>query len=232
MKLQVRRATPEDVGTVVDILAEAAKWLASRGICQWPEHGFPASDVAERIKREEMHLVYLAGEPVATIAIDWADSYFWAFTDDDAVYVHRLAVRRQWAGQQIGERLLDWAADQAIAAGRTWVRLDCVADNKGLCQYYLDRGWTHVRDLTDEIGTESMFQRRAHPAKACATSRSASGAIAHAVETRCLRGSPPIMSPQSAERGPPTMRSTEPCGHVDLRRPAGPRSQRHAEVGC
>jgi|GEM_PF-6968699 len=41
------------------------------------------------------------------------------------------------------------------------VRLDCVTANQRLCRYYLERGWTHVRDITDEIGTESLFERSA-----------------------------------------------------------------------
>ncbi|WP_322749876.1 MULTISPECIES: GNAT family N-acetyltransferase [unclassified Frankia] len=161
MKLEIRRAGPEDLDAAVDILAEAARWLASRGIRQRPEHGFPATDVAERIERGEMYLARLDGDPVATIAIDWDDEYFWSSSDHDAVYVHRMAVRRRWAGRKIGERLLDWAAERTAIAGRAWVRLDCVTANVGLCQYYLDCGWTHVRDVTDEIGTESLFQRPA-----------------------------------------------------------------------
>jgi GNAT superfamily N-acetyltransferase len=161
LNLEISRAEQSDQGTVVDILAEAAGWLAGRGILQWPEHGFPATDVADRIQRGEIYLARLCCHPVATVAIDWSDEYFWGTSDNDAVYVHRLAVRRRWAGNKIGEYLLEWAAEQATAAGKTWVRLDCVAANERLCQYYLDRGWTHVRDVPFGNFTASLFQRLA-----------------------------------------------------------------------
>ncbi|WP_045876664.1 GNAT family N-acetyltransferase [Pseudofrankia sp. DC12] len=162
-QLAIRPASSDDVDTVAGILAEAARWLAARGIEQWPADGFPVADIRDRIARGETYVAEADGHAVATISLDWADPDMWgaAGTDGAAVYVHRLAVLRSAAGRRIGEQLLAWAAAQALAAGRAQVRLDCVTANAQLCRYYVDRGWTHVRDITDEIGTESLFQREA-----------------------------------------------------------------------
>jgi hypothetical protein len=54
-------------------LAEAAAWLSSRGIAQWPA-GFRAERSRRRIeqgiKQGTVFLAYAAGEPVATITVD------------------------------------------------------------------------------------------------------------------------------------------------------------------
>ena len=68
--------------------------------------------------------------------IVWPD-----ITDDDAVYVYNLAVRREWADRQLGRQLLDWVDDRALSLGRTRVRLDCFADNAFLGGYYTQAGF-------------------------------------------------------------------------------------------
>jgi GNAT superfamily N-acetyltransferase len=160
--LDLRLATTADLDVVVDILRDAARWLADRGIEQWPSDGFPAHTIAERIDRGETYLAEIDGMPVATVSIDWADPGMWGLiqgNDGLAAYAHRMAVRRAWAGQRLGEQLLDFVRRKARDAGRPLVRLDCVTANRALCRYYEARGWTHVRDITDEIGTESLFEQ-------------------------------------------------------------------------
>lgn len=158
--MEIRPANIGDLLTVQSILAEASAWLASRGIEQWPESGFPEEQTARRIRQGSVYLAFAAGEPVATITLDaWADPEFWD-TPDDAGYVHRLAVRRSWAGRGIGKALLDWAGQRVAESGGQWLRLDCMRDNKPLHDYYRHLGFEHVRDV--ELGhriSGSLFQR-------------------------------------------------------------------------
>ena len=163
--LDVRPAAVEDLETVQSILAEASTWLASRGIAQWPT-GFRKERSRRRIEQGieqgTVLLSFVQGEPVATITLDgWADPEFWD-ASDNAGYVHRLAVRRSWAGRGIGEALLDWAGQRVAERGGRWLRLDCMRDNKRLHAYYRRLGFEHVRDV--ELGhriSGSLFQRPA-----------------------------------------------------------------------
>jgi ribosomal protein S18 acetylase RimI-like enzyme len=56
--------------------------------------------------------------------------------------VYNLAIRRNWANQQLGSRLLEWASHRALVLGRKCVRLDCVAENTFLRDYYTRAGFT------------------------------------------------------------------------------------------
>jgi GNAT superfamily N-acetyltransferase len=126
------------------LLEEVADWLALRGINQWRPGSFRLSTdfYAQSIKQGEVHLAFSGGELVGTLRLLLREPIVWPeIVKDDAVYVYNLAVRRQWANQHLGGRLLEWAGDRASALGRTCLRLDCVADNAFLCRYYIQAGF-------------------------------------------------------------------------------------------
>lgn len=158
--LTIRAAAPEELDEVLDILSEAAAWLASRGIDQWPAR-FPRQQTAERIDRGDVYLALVDDEPAATITLDtWADPEFWDHPPDDAGYVHRMAVRRKYAGHSLGQTLLDWAGEHVAATGRRWLRLDCNKDNRQLQNYYLQLGFRHVADIDlPHRKSGSLFER-------------------------------------------------------------------------
>lgn len=80
----------------------------------------------------------VAGRAAATATVD-ADDPLWRDRPGRAHCVHRIAVRRGYAG--LGSRILSWVADRARAEGCEFVRLDCVADNAALVRYYLTQGF-------------------------------------------------------------------------------------------
>lgn len=165
----IRRAQAQDLDDVAEVLAEAAVWLGSQGLDQW-QYPVRREQVAESISRGECYIATSGqngrgSEVLATITVDdHADPEFWSPEDgpDEALYVHRLAVRRSAAGRELGAYLLDWAGGHAYAAGKKWLRLDAWRSNPGLLDYYAQRGWQHVR--TVELGhrkSGALFQRRA-----------------------------------------------------------------------
>jgi ribosomal protein S18 acetylase RimI-like enzyme len=157
--LEVHRAGQEDVDEVVGILSEAARWLAARGISQWPDP-FPRDRVAALAQQGDVHLARLDGETVATLALLWSDPTFWGDRPDDAGYVHALAVRRAHGGRGLGGRLLAWAEEQVAGAGREYLRLDCRAENGELRQYYERHGFEPRGEVAVDEFTSAMYERR------------------------------------------------------------------------
>jgi ribosomal protein S18 acetylase RimI-like enzyme len=153
-------AQPEDLPRYIDVLEEVAEWLAQRGIKQWRPGAFRLSVdfYAESIRRGEVHLAFCGDVLVGTLRLLLREPIVWPeVAEDDGVYVYSLAVRRDWADQQIGCRLLQWAGDRASSLGRMYVRLDCFADNAFLRDYYtragfVDRGEIDAR-FPAPIGT-------------------------------------------------------------------------------
>jgi GNAT superfamily N-acetyltransferase len=144
MDLDIRRAVDGDVEEVIDILAESAAWLKTRGMVQWPDR-FDQALIAATVERDELFVAADAGLTVATVTLQWSDPMFWG-ERDDAAFVHRLAVRRSHAG--IGLRLLDWAKQQTMLNGRQFLSLDCLATNARLRRYYEDLGFRPVGEVS------------------------------------------------------------------------------------
>lgn len=135
---------------MLDLLAEAAGWIrASTGIDQWPER-FPRQFIADLIEEGSVYVTFDDEQLVATLCVQWADPVFWPDADDDAVYVHRLVVKRSHAGRGIGEQLLAWAAELAAGAGRPFLRLDCMTENARLRRYYETLGFRHQGDVSGD----------------------------------------------------------------------------------
>ena len=62
---------------------------------------------------------------------------FWPdVPQDEATYIHRLAVRREFAGGRVSQFMLDWAAERTASLGRRFVRLDCDAARPQLRTVY------------------------------------------------------------------------------------------------
>lgn len=80
------------------------------------------------------------------------DPVFWPdVSHDNAAYVHRLAVRRRYAGRGLSFELLRWATDRTLASGRQFLRLDFEASRPRLREIYERFGFLHHSDA--QIGS-------------------------------------------------------------------------------
>ncbi|MFG2848289.1 GNAT family N-acetyltransferase [Kitasatospora sp. NPDC048296] len=147
--LEMRTATPDELPMVEGLLIGAGEWLAALGSDQWQ---FPPrrERLLDSMSRGECFLALRDGSPVGTLTVDeQADPEFWESGDEPeaALYVHRMAIARDVAGQAVGARMLDWAAARAAAAGKPRLRLDAWKTNPGLHRYYQGQGFTLVRTV-------------------------------------------------------------------------------------
>jgi len=166
----MRRAGREDIDVVLAMHAEASEWLSSKGKDQWQPDavGKKTKDrvrksIEKTVTDKTCWLAYINNEVVGTITVDSsADPEFWVEADDpaDAVYVHRMIVRREDSGQRIGKVLLALADQLARNAGRHWVRLDAWSTNEQLHKYYERMGFGNFRTLRcSHRGSGALFQR-------------------------------------------------------------------------
>jgi len=157
--VNVRRAQQEDAVTVAGLLDEATVWVNDLGFSQWPLP-FPRDQLAAAIGRGEVYVVESEdGEGVATVSMLPDDPEYWGDQPPDAFYVHKLAVRRDQAGRGIGAAIVEWANAEAAEAGREFLRLDCLADNPGIRDYYEDLGFEHRGDLVLDGRKMSLYER-------------------------------------------------------------------------
>jgi GNAT superfamily N-acetyltransferase len=145
--VNVRAATPEDVETVGRLLDDASTWVGDLGFRQWPLP-FPRDEIAAAIERGEVYVADVDGESVATVTLLESDP-FWGERPPDALYVHKLAVRRDHAGRGIGAALVEWAVQRAARGGRSFLRLDCLNADPGIRRYYESLGFEDRGEFDD-----------------------------------------------------------------------------------
>jgi GNAT superfamily N-acetyltransferase len=160
--VKVKPARPEDANTVAELLDEATSWVHELGYEQWPLP-FPRDELATAIDRGEVYLVEDDGDTVATVTLLWEDPMYWGERPADAVYVHKLAVRRDRSGRGIGAAIVAWANAEALEAGRDFLRLDCLRDNPGIRDYYEHLGFEHRGDLIQGDRPMSLYERAVRP---------------------------------------------------------------------
>ncbi|WP_099156524.1 GNAT family N-acetyltransferase [Virgibacillus ndiopensis] len=146
----VRVAIKEDTDNVIQLLRNVAFWLEKKGIDQWEylRNGGAEAEIKQDILAGTTYIVEDTSKNlVATFNLspkqnDW-DVAMWGERNDNAYYLHRLAVNRDQHTNQVGKKLLGWIDDN-IRIRDGFLRLDCIASNPVLNRYYLEAGYTFI----------------------------------------------------------------------------------------
>jgi GNAT superfamily N-acetyltransferase len=160
-EIRIIKAQLGDLDRVLEILDEASRWISSKGFeTRWlPSPSFRQT-IKDNIERGEVYVVKDLKNTVGTITLQWSDTKFWGDLPLDAGYIHKLAITRSSAGQRLGFRLLRWAEDKARAEGKRFLRLDCLASNKTIRDYYEKAGFTYVRDKEMPGWKASLYEKK------------------------------------------------------------------------
>jgi ribosomal protein S18 acetylase RimI-like enzyme len=168
-ELSVRRAVPEDFDAIFAIISDAVGWLHARGLSQWDWFVTDGGRhlIRNRIETMETYLISDSACAIATFNLQWEDEYVWGERGNDGLagYVHGLAVLRRCAGHNLGAQMLKIAERRILEYGRSILRLDCMAENKELCDYYRQRGFADLgpRHLEKINYTSRCFERMISP---------------------------------------------------------------------
>lgn len=147
MQITIRQATADDTALVADILGEAVRWLEEVGKPLWRADEVSATAVAADVAAGQFFLAECDGEAAGVIKFQLEDPQHWPdLAEPQAAYIHRLAVRRRYAGRGVSTALLQWALAHTAALGRRWLRLDCDAARPRLRAIYEQCGFRYHSD--------------------------------------------------------------------------------------
>lgn len=152
-------ATPEISAA---ILEEVAAWGASGGFPSWAPGSFtgPDSIGMSRLRGDAatngLYVVWRGDTALGTFSLLERDLLFWPSAGDEALYLHRFAVRRAAAGA--GRHAVVWSLEEAQRRGRAYVRLDCLTENPGIRRYYERLGFTAVDEVMLDGTRYSLYE--------------------------------------------------------------------------
>jgi GNAT superfamily N-acetyltransferase len=170
---RVRPAVTDDIPAIHDLIGSAAAWLrkyknTDQWATPWPNKRDRDARVAQGIEDRLTWMVEDGeGLLMGTVTCrEHGNDMLWTQTEqaEPAVYVSRLIVRREQAGQGIGAALIDWAGMLGINGWRArWMRVDVWTTNLALHRYYKGQGFEHLRTLefADEwdYPSAALFQK-------------------------------------------------------------------------
>jgi GNAT superfamily N-acetyltransferase len=150
---RILRASAEDAATAVGILQEVSSWLERRGRSLWDPAAFLVADFERAASAEELVLGYEGAKAVACMLLQRSDSLHWPNDRaGEALYVHKLAVRRCAAGRNWSAHLIEWAKVQARSNRASFLRLD-TDPRPELVSLYERHGFTLIDEKPRSVGT-------------------------------------------------------------------------------
>ena len=139
------RVASGDLEESLDILREAAAWLSSIGRPQWAPEELTAGSLGCR-PQDCLALYSSGGVGAATLCLTDADPFYWPeIPPGQCGYLHKLAVRREFAGQGIAALFVRYAAELCRARGLSALCLDCDPSRAGVVRFYDSLGFQLYR---------------------------------------------------------------------------------------
>jgi ribosomal protein S18 acetylase RimI-like enzyme len=150
MDINLRQVRDVEFDAVYGILHENATWLLSKDIFQWPLTWLESicPEIRASIKAELFYAVELDNTFVAVLEIRSAPEILWGNNQDEALYIHKLAIQRQYSDSSLGRNILAFIKTEARQKNINFLRLDCVADNNKLREYYESCGF-NLKGIVD-----------------------------------------------------------------------------------
>lgn len=136
--------TRGDISTALDIMQEAASWLLATGRPLWRLDDLTEDKILAGIMQQDVCVGWIGDVSAAAMILQWRDPFFWPHAEDDSVFIHKLAVRRHFAGTGAASRLVAWAKEEALRHGKRYLRLDCAGDRPKLCSFYERIGFRQI----------------------------------------------------------------------------------------
>lgn len=149
---------------VFEMLNQASLRLKNKGIDHWqywqdpPQ--FKIDWVNEGIHQRQFNFIYLGKMRIGMFRIMDEDLLYWGPQKGKAKYLHSLVILPKYNGKAHGQLVLS-QLEQSLSKEKTnYLRLDCSADNHGLCNYYINLDYIPVRVHSMQNGDFQLFEKQ------------------------------------------------------------------------
>lgn len=138
------------VEKAISVMREVAKWGREKGFRVWlDEWLMPEELVTDEAKPENFCIGEIDGEIACAFILQRSDSVYWKDSSDvQAVYLHKLCVKREYAHRNMTKWVVEAIKDECRKKGIKYIRLDTGLDEKVVRKIYLNVGFKIV-DIID-----------------------------------------------------------------------------------
>lgn len=162
IRAELYQALPEQSDKIFGIIEENAQWLLAKGIIQWPLDWL--ADERDAIYQSVLDGNYYCSkidqDIAAVVELKTGPEVLWDNDLSDALYLHKLAICRQYSGCNMGLEILDQVKMRAMEQNITSIRLDCVAHNTKLRNYYESYGFKLINKKSNGVIDVALYELR------------------------------------------------------------------------
>ncbi len=144
----------------LNILREVGQWLVDSGQEMWEIDTLTAENLVDDYTRGNCYVMYADDTPAATMILQWKDPlYYGDVPDNTAGFIHKVAIRRVFAGQNLFRHMLTFCQQQCMERGIYEIQLETDATRQALMQFYEQQGFTPTYQKTiSEFGQTFLCQ--------------------------------------------------------------------------
>lgn len=146
-KLEIRFG---EVDAAISVMREVAAWGREQGYRVWPSEWLTEEKlITPDAQPENFCLGRIDGESACAFILQWSDASCWPNAPRwEAAYLHKLCVRRKFAGMGMTKLVTEAIRAECRSRGIRYVRLDTGLDEKVVRKIYLNAGYRIV-DVID-----------------------------------------------------------------------------------
>lgn len=149
MKIEIRQARTTDIPVLEAIFADVVNWMDDNGLHQWEHENVKWHNLSRRYAPSDFYIAYIDDVPGACMALIDHDPNFWPdIPRGESLYLHKVAVKREFSGKGISKALIDFAKQKAMEFGIQTVRLDCHRHRHKVRELYEKQGFACVEERT------------------------------------------------------------------------------------
>lgn len=148
----IRCAKILEIPDILELTKACAKHMEKKGIFQWNET-YPSKLAFEKdVSRKELFVLESENNIIGCITITpFMDEEYipvkWLTTNENNIYIHRLAVKPEYQGKSHAQQLMHFAENYARDKGYLSIRLDTFSQNKRNQKFYEQRGYQKLENI-------------------------------------------------------------------------------------
>ncbi len=142
------------------ILREVGQWLVDARQEMWQPDTLTADNLFDEYTRGNCYVMYADGAAAATFILQWKDPlYYPDVPDGTAGFIHKVAIRRAFAGKGLFAPILDFCRQACRDRGIGQLQLETDATRPALMRFYERHGFvpTYQKEI-EEFGQTFLCQ--------------------------------------------------------------------------
>lgn len=145
------------VKEAIAIMQKVSEWGREKQLRIWPKEWLTREELlTQDTTEEDFGVAKAGGESIGAFILQRQDGEYWPDAlKGEAVYLHKLCVRREFAHQNTARKIVEAIACKCRQEGISYIRLDTALDEKKVRKIYLGMGFKIV-DIIDYENARSM----------------------------------------------------------------------------